>query len=184
MIPVMNVTRQYASIHDELDRAALEALHKGQYILGKAVEEFEKEFAAYCGVKYAVGVGNGSDALVMSLKACGIKPGDEVITTAMSFSATAEAITSVGATPVFSDCTSDTYIIDPADTERKITDKTKAIIPVHLYGQCANMDAFKQIADKQGLKIVEDCTPQEIESLLAIVQQVKQTLHAQTSKEK
>ena len=158
MIPVMNVTRQYASIHDELDRAALEALHKGQYILGKAVEEFEKEFAAYCGVKYAVGVGNGSDALVMSLKACGIKPGDEVITTAMSFSATAEAITSVGATPVFSDCTSDTYIIDPADTERKITDKTKAIIPVHLYGQCANMDAFKQIADKQGLKIVEDCT--------------------------
>lgn len=153
----MNVTRQYASIHDELDRAALEALHKGQYILGKAVEEFEKEFAAYCGVKYAVGVGNGSDALVMSLKACGIKPGDEVITTAMSFSATAEAITSVGATPVFSDCTSDTYIIDPADTERKITDKTKAIIPVHLYGQCANMDAFKQIADKQGLKIVEDC---------------------------
>ena len=157
MIPVMNVTRQYASIHDELDRAALEALHKGQYILGKAVEEFEKEFAAYCGVKYAVGVGNGSDALVMSLKACGIKPGDEVITTAMSFSATAEAITSVGATPVFSDCTSDTYIIDPADTERKITDKTKAIIPVHLYGQCANMDAFKQIADKQGLKIVEDC---------------------------
>lgn len=157
MIPVMNVTRQYASIHDELDRAALEALHKGQYILGKAVEEFEKEFAAYCGVKYAVGVGNGSDALVMSLKACGIKPGDEVITTAMSFSATAEAITSVGATPVFADCTRDTYIIDPADTERKITDKTKAIIPVHLYGQCANMDAFKQIADKQGLKIVEDC---------------------------
>jgi dTDP-4-amino-4,6-dideoxygalactose transaminase len=157
MIPVMNVTRQYASIHDELDRAALEALHRGQYILGKAVEEFEKEFADYCGVKYAVGVGNGSDALVMSLKACGIKPGDEVITTAMSFSATAEAITSVGATPVFADCTRDTYIIDPADTERKITDKTKAIIPVHLYGQCANMDAFKQIADKQGLKIVEDC---------------------------
>ena len=156
MIPAMNVTRQYASIQDELDKAALEVLHGGQYILGKTVEEFEKKFAEYCGTKYAVGVGNGSDALVMALKACGVKPGDEVITTAMSFSATAEAITSVGAVPVFADCTMDTYCIDPVDIEKKVTKKTKAIIPVHIYGQCADMDTINQIAKAHGLKVVED----------------------------
>lgn len=157
MIPAMNVTRQYASIQDELDKAALAVLHGGQYILGKTVENFENAFASYCNVKYAVGVGNGSDALVMALKACGVKQGDEVITTAMSFSATAEAITSIGATPVFADCTKDTYTIDPEDVEKKITNKTKAVIPVHLYGQCADMDAINRIAKEHGLKIVEDC---------------------------
>lgn len=157
MIPAMNVTRQYASIQEELDKAALDVLHGGQYILGKTVEEFEKSFASYCDVQFAVGVGNGSDALVMALKACGVKPGDEVITTAMSFSATAEAITSVGATPVFADCTRDTYCIDPADVEMKVTEKTKAIIPVHLYGQCADMDAINKIAKEHELKVIEDC---------------------------
>ncbi len=157
MIPAMNVTRQYASIQDELDRAVLDVLHGGQYILGKTVEEFEKAFAVYCNTKYCVGVGNGSDALVMALKACGVKTGNEVITTAMSFSATAEAITSVGAIPVFADCTRDTYCIDPADVAKKITDKTKAIIPVHLYGQCVDMDAINKIAKDHNLKVVEDC---------------------------
>lgn len=157
MIPAMNVTRQYASIQRELDKAALDVLHGGQYILGKTVEDFEKAFAIYCGVQYAVGVGNGSDALVMALKACGVKPGDEVITTAMSFSATAEAITSVGAIPVFADCTNDTYVIDPADVEKKVTDKTKSIIPVHLYGQCADMDVLNKIAKEHDLKVIEDC---------------------------
>lgn len=157
MIPAMNVTRQYAFIQDELDKAALDVLHGGQYILGKTVEGFENAFASYCGVEYAVGVGNGSDALVMALKACGVKPGNEVITTAMSFSATAEAITSVGATPVFADCTLDTYCIDPVDVEKKVTEKTKAIIPVHLYGQCADMDALNKIAKEHGLKVIEDC---------------------------
>lgn len=157
MIPAMNVTRQYASIQDELDRAVLDVLHGGQYILGKTVEEFEKAFAVYCNTKYCVGVGNGSDALVMALEACGVKTGNEVITTAMSFSATAEAITSVGAIPVFADCTRDTYCIDPADVAKKITDKTKAIIPVHLYGQCVDMDAINKIAKDHNLKVVEDC---------------------------
>lgn len=157
MIPAMNVTRQYESISNELDRAALEVLHGGQYILGKTVEDFESAFANYCDVKYAIGVGNGSDALVMALRACGVKAGDEVITTAMSFSATAEAITSVGAIPVFADCTHDTYCIDPNEIERKITKKTKAIIPVHLYGQCADMDSINNIAKKNGLKVIEDC---------------------------
>ena len=157
MIPVMNVTRQYAAIQDELDRAVLEVLHGGQYILGKTVDVFENAFSAYCNCKYALGVGNGSDALVMALKACGVKHGDEVITTAMSFSATAEAITSVGAVPVFADCSKDTYCINPVEIEKKITDKTKAIIPVHIYGQCADMDKINLIARKNGLKVVEDC---------------------------
>ena len=157
MIPAMNVTRQYESIQDKLDKAALDVLHGGQYILGKTVEDFERAFAEYCGVKFAVGVGNGSDALVMALKACGVRLGDEVITTAMSFSATAEAITSVGATPVFADCTLDTYCIDPVDVAKRVTEKTKAIIPVHLYGQCADMDAINKIAEEHGLKVIEDC---------------------------
>lgn len=157
MIPAMNITRQYESIRDELDKAALGVLHAGQYILGKTVEEFETAFAEYCDVKYAIGVGNGSDALVMALKACEVKSGDEVITTAMSFSATAEAITSVGAIPVFADCTDDTYCIDPADVEKKLTAKTKAIIVVHLYGQCADMDAINKIAYEHKLRVIEDC---------------------------
>ena len=162
MIPAMNVTRQYASIKDQLDKAALSVLHGGQYILGKTVEEFEEAFAAYCETKYAVGVGNGSDALVMALKACGAKTGDEVITTAMSFSATAEAITSVGAKPVFADCNKNTYTLDPVDLEKKVTSKTRAIIPVRLYGQGADMDAINEIAhrhsdDKHRIYVIEDC---------------------------
>ena len=157
MIPAMNVTRQYESIQEELDKAALEVLHGGQYILGKTVENFENSFASYCGVRFAVGVGNGSDALVMALKACGVKLGDEVITTAMSFSATAEAITSVGAKPVFVDCTGDTYCIDPTGIKKAITERTKAIIPVHLYGQCADMDEINSLAKTHGLKVIEDC---------------------------
>lgn len=156
MIPLMNIERQYETIKSELDAAVLDVLHSGQYILGKKVEDFEKAFANYCGVKYAIGVGNGSDALVLALKACGIKPGDEVITSAMSFIATAEAIATVGATPVFADCRKDTYILDPEEVEKKITNKTKAIIPVHLYGQCADMDTINEIAQKYHLKVIED----------------------------
>lgn len=156
MIPAMNVTRQYESIKDELDAAALNILHEGQYILGKPVEDFEKAFANYCGVKYAVGVGNGSDALVIALKACGVKPGDEVITTDMSFIATAEAIVAVGAKPVFVDCKRDTYTVCPEEIRKNITDKTTAVIPVHLYGQCADMDAINQIAREYNLKVIED----------------------------
>lgn len=157
MIPAMNVARQYASIQGELDKVVMSILHGGQYILGSVVEKFEASFADYCGVRYAVGVGNGSDALSIALMASGVQCGDEVITTAMSFSATAEAITSVGAVPVFADCTRAGYTVDPTDAERKITAKTKAIIPVHLYGQCADMDSIRQIAAGYGLKIIEDC---------------------------
>lgn len=152
----MNLDRQYASLQEKLDEAALRVLHSGKYILGEEVIEFEKEFANYCGVKYAVGVGNGTDALIIALQACGIKPGDEVITCAMSFFSTAEAISIVGATPVFVDCTKDTFVIDALEIEKKITDKTRAIIPVHLYGQCADMDKIRKIAEKYNLKVIED----------------------------
>lgn len=157
MIPLMNVGRQYENLKAELDRAALQVLHSGQYILGPDEWEFEKEFAAYCGVNYAVGVGNGTDALVIALMAAGVGVGDEVITCAMSFFATAEAIACVGATPVFADCTSDTYVIDAEAVEEKITEKTKAIIPVHLYGQCADMKKITEIARRHKLFVIEDC---------------------------
>lgn len=156
MIPVMNVQRQYASLKGELDTAALSVLNSGQYILGKKVQEFEENIAKYIGVKYAVGVGNGTDAIVIALRACGVKPGDEVITTAMSFFATAESISAVGAVPVFVDCTRDTYLLDVSQIEERITKKTKAIIPVHLYGQCVDMEPLLQLAENYGLKVIED----------------------------
>lgn len=156
MIPLMDVQRQYASLKNELDTAVLGVLNSGQYILGKKVQEFEENIAKYVGVKHAVGVGNGTDAIMIALRACGVKPGDEVITTAMSFFATAESISAVGAVPVFVDCTRDTYLLDVSQIEKKITRKTKAIIPVHLYGQCADMDPLLQLARNYGLKVIED----------------------------
>lgn len=157
MIDLMNISRQVKSIENELDNVVLSVLHSGQYIMGEKVSNFEKAFAEYCGVKYAVAVGNGTDALVIALEALGIGTGDEVITTAMSFFATAEAISRVGATPVFVDCTNDTYVIDAAQIEKKITIRTKAILPVHIYGQCADMDEINRIAKEHGLYVVEDC---------------------------
>ncbi len=157
MIPVMNVQRQYASLQDELDKAALEVLHSGGYILGSKVSDFENAFAKYCGAKYAVGVGNGTDALVMALLACGIGAGDEVITTAMTFVSTAEAIAQVGARPVFVDIDPVTYTMDPKKLENAFTKKTKAVIPVHIYGQAADMDAICEIAHERGAYVIEDC---------------------------
>ena len=157
MIPLMNLTRQYQSLEQKLDWAALQVLHSGKYILGEEVAQFEREFAAYCGVKYAVGVGNGTDALVIALLAAGVEQGDEVITCAMSFFATAEAIATVGATPVFVDCTRDTYVIDAEKIEQNVTERTKAIIPVHLYGQCAEMEKINEIAKRHHLYVIEDC---------------------------
>lgn len=157
MIPLMNLDRQYKGLQNELDNAALNVLHSGQYIMGEQVCEFEREFAEYCGAEYAVGVGNGTDALVIALRAVGVERGDEVITCAMSFFATAEAIAVVGATPVFVDCTSDTYVIDAGAIEEKITEKTKVIVPIHLYGQCADMDKINEVAKKYNLYVIEDC---------------------------
>lgn len=148
--------RQYKNIQQEIDANVQKVLLSGSYVMGPMLKRFEAELAAYHGTKYAVGVGNGTDAIWLTLMALGIGPGDEVITHPNTFFATAEAIWIAGATAVFVDCDPRTKCIDPAKIEAAITPKTKAIVPVHLYGQCADMLAIKQIADKHGLKVIED----------------------------
>lgn len=156
MIPLMNVQRQYVDLKKEIDDTVIQVLESGQYINGPQVQAFEREFAEYIGVRYAVSVANGTDALVIALRAAGVGAGDEVITSAMSFIASAEAITAVGAVPVFVDCTSDGYVIDEKLIDEKITKRTKAIIPIQFYGQCADMDEIRRIADQHHLIIIED----------------------------
>jgi len=148
--------RQYHNIKSEIDANIHQVLESGQYVMGPMLKKFEQELAQYHGAKFAVGVGNGTDAIWLSLMALGIGPGDEVITHPNTFFATAEAIWIAGATAVFVDCTPDTKCIDPAKIEAAITPKTKAIIPVHLYGQCADMPALRKIADQHKLRIIED----------------------------
>ena len=161
MLPPMKVefyghVRQYQNIKSEIDANINEVLLSGQYVQGPMLKRFEAEFAQYSGTKYAIGVGNGTDAIWLALMALDIGPGDEVITHPNTFFATAEAIWIAGATAVFVDCDPVTKCIDPTKIEAAITPKTKAIIPVHLYGQCADMIAIKKIADKHGLKLIED----------------------------
>jgi dTDP-4-amino-4,6-dideoxygalactose transaminase len=156
-IPLTDLKAQYSSIKAEIDAAIQRVIQQGQYILGPEVEAFEQEMASYCGTKFAVGVASGTDALQLALLGYGVKAGDEVITTPFTFIATAEAITQCGAIPVFADIDPRTYNIDPAQIEAKITPKTRAIIPVHLYGQPAEMDAILQLAKKHNLKVIEDC---------------------------
>ena len=148
--------RQYKNIQKEIDANMREVLLSGNYVQGPMLKRFEAEFAAYSGTKYAVGLANGTDAIWLALMALDIGPGDEVITHANTFFATAEAIWIAGATAVLVDCDRKTKCIDPKKIEAAITRKTKAIIPVHLYGQCANMPAIKKIADKHKLKVIED----------------------------
>jgi dTDP-4-amino-4,6-dideoxygalactose transaminase len=149
-------TRQYHNIKAEIDANMHAVLESGQYVMGPMLKRFEQEFAAYHGMKYAAGVGNGTDALWLGFMALGIGPGDECITTTNTFFATAEAIWIAGATAVFVDSDARTNCIDPARIEAAITPKTKAIVPVHLYGQCADMKAIRKIADKHRLFVIED----------------------------
>jgi dTDP-4-amino-4,6-dideoxygalactose transaminase len=155
-VPFLDLKRQYASIKEEMDQAISNVLSHAKFIMGPEVKAFEEKAAEYCGAKSAVGVASGTDALLLSLRACEVGPKDEVITTGFSFFATAGVITRLGATPVCVDIDPETYNIDPAKIEEKITSKTKAIMPVHLYGQCADMDPIMQIAQKHNLKVVED----------------------------
>ncbi len=155
-IPLIDLKAQYKSIAEDLDRVTKEVLSSAGYIMGKNVIGFEKEFAEYIGTKHAISVGNGTDALVIALKALGIGEGDEVITSTFTYFASAECISAVGATPVFVDVEKDTFNIDPTKIEEKITEKTKAIIPVHIFGQSADMDAINKIAKKYNLKVIED----------------------------
>ncbi|MBE0540988.1 MAG: DegT/DnrJ/EryC1/StrS family aminotransferase [Verrucomicrobia bacterium] len=148
--------RQYKNIQKEIDANMQEVLLSGNYVQGPVLKRFEAELAAYHGTKYAVGLANGTDAIWLALMALGIGKGDEVITNANTFFATAEAIWIADATAVLVDCCPKTKCICPEKIEAAITPKTKAIIPVHLYGQCADMNAIKKIADKHGLKVIED----------------------------
>lgn len=134
-IPLVDLKSQYKQIKSEIDEAVQGVIKSGQFILGPEVEAFESEVATYCDTKYAIGVASGTDALQLALLACGIGPSDEVITTPFTFIATVETIAKCGATPVFADIDPKTYNIDPAKLESKINPKTKAILPVHLYGQ-------------------------------------------------
>ena len=155
-IPILDLSGEIASLLPQISSALERILRSGQFILGPEVAAFEGEIAKYLGVKHAIGCNSGTDALVISLRALGIKPGDEIITTPFSFVATAGAISIIGAKPVFVDIEPKTFNIDPAAIEAKINAKTKAIIPVHLFGQAADMDAINAIAKKHGLKVLED----------------------------
>lgn len=155
-IPFVDLKSQYASIKDEIDSAMQEVIGKTAFIGGPYAQAFEEDFAKFCGVSNCIGVGNGTDALFVGLKALGIGHGDEVITVANSFIATSEAITATGAKVVFVDINPITYNMDVDQIGSKITPQTKAIIPVHLYGQPVEMDAVLALANKHGLKVVED----------------------------
>lgn len=155
-VPFVDLSAQYASIKDEVTEAIAKVLERTDFILGRDVALFEEEFAAFCGVDYAVGVDSGTSALELALRAYGVGPGDEVITVANTFMATALAISFTGATPVLVDIDPDTYTLDASLLESVVTARTKAIIPVHLYGQPADMDPILELAEQHGLVVIED----------------------------
>jgi len=154
---MVDLKEQYRDIKDEVDSAIQSVLESTMFILGPNVKAFEDEVAGFCGTRHAIAVASGTDALHLAVRASGIGPGDEVITTPFTFIATAEAIAYVGATPVFVDVEPDTFNIDAKKIEEKISARTKAIIPVHLYGQPADMTHVMEMAKKHNLKVIEDC---------------------------
>lgn len=156
VIPLVNLRRQHDELRDELRDAIDHVIDQGDFILGSEVENFEAEFASYCEAKHCVAVGSGLDALTLAMKGLGIGPGDEVITAANTFVATALAIKQAGAIPVLVDHEADTYNLDPRRLPAAVTARTKAILPVHLYGHPADMDAVRMIADEHGLFVIED----------------------------
>jgi len=155
-VPLLDLKRQYAKIKDRIDKSVLDVFDHGMFILGPEVSELEKKVAVYCDANYGVGVASGTDALLLSLKAAGVNPGDEVITSDYSFFASTSVISRAGAKPVFVDINEDDYNIDVSKIEAAITEKTKAIIPVHLFGQVADMDPIMEIAKEHNLKVIED----------------------------
>src|SRR6266704_4554736 len=157
-IPLVDLQAQYQSIKQEIMAAIEGVLEEMQLFLGPQSLAFEHEFAQYCGCRYGVGLSNGTDALALALRACDIGPGDEVITVANTFIATVEAIALVGATPVFVDVEPDTYTMDWRQLDAVLTSRTRAILPVHLYGHPAEMQPILEFAHKYGLKVIEDAS--------------------------
>lgn len=155
-IPMLDLKRQYAALEHELEPHIQECLQSGLYVMGRPVEKLERALAGYLGVRHAVAVGNGTDAITIALSALGIGPGDEVVTSPFTFFATAEAVASLGATPVFADVCPDTYNLDPESVRSVITPKTRAILPVHIFGQPADMEALNAIAKEHRLAVIED----------------------------
>ncbi len=153
---MVDLKRQYENIQQEIDTAVLEVVRSTQYINGPEVKAFQKELEAYLGVKHVVPCANGTDALQVAMMALDLKPGDEVITTSFTFVATVEVIALLGLTPVLVDVLPDTFNIDPVALKKAITPKTKAIVPVHLFGQCTDMDAMMEIAGSHNLYVIED----------------------------
>ena len=156
MIPLVDLAAQYRQIKDEIDAAVSGVFESGQFILGPNVAAFEAEVATFLGLEHAVGVASGTDALVIALRTAGVQPGDEVIIPAYSFFATAGAVLTIGARPVFVDVEPGTYLIDAEQVESAITGRTRAIVPVHLYGQPAEMDTILAMAEERGLAVIED----------------------------
>ncbi|OGC90379.1 MAG: transcriptional regulator [candidate division Zixibacteria bacterium RBG_16_53_22] len=155
-VPLLDLKRQYRTIKPEIDQAIQKVLDNTMFIMGPEVKELEEKVAQYCGAKHGIGVASGTDALLLSLRALGVGPGDEVVTTTFSFFATAGVISRLGAKPVFVDIEPKTFNIDSRRLNDAITPKTKAIMPVHLYGQMADMDEIMEIAGKRGVPVVED----------------------------
>lgn len=155
-VPFLDLKAPYLELQEELDGAFNRVMNSGWYLLGSETEAFEAEYAAYCGSKHCIGVGNGLDALHLAMRALDVGPGDEVIVPSFTFIATWLAVSYAGATPVPVECREDTFNLDPARVEDAINDRTKAIIPVHLYGQIADMDPLLEIASRHGLAVVED----------------------------
>ncbi len=156
-VPPFSLSEQIQELGESLDQAVLEVLRGGQYIGGPGIAAFEQAFAEACGVAHVVGCNSGTDALILALRGLGIGPGDEVITASFSFFATAEAISAVGATPVFVDVEESTYLIDLDQMEAAITPATRALLPVHLFGRPVDMERLCAIASRHGLKVIEDC---------------------------
>lgn len=156
-IQMVDLKISYAGLREEIGTAIKNVLNKTNFILGEEVKNFEAEFTEYCGIKYAVGVANGTDALKIAVLACGLEKGDEVITVPFTFIATTEAIVQAGCIPVFVDIDPKSYTIDPKNIEKKITKKTKMILPVHMYGHPSDMEEILRISKKYNLKVIEDC---------------------------
>ena len=155
-IPLLDLPAQYESIQDEIDDVVLSVMKKGAFILGSNVHAFEEEIAEYLGVEHAIGVASGTDALLIGLRSLGIGPGDEVVVPAYTFFATAEVVKTLGATPVIVDVDPSTYNMDVLQLERLLGNRTKAIIPVHLFGLPADMGPILALAESRGIRVIED----------------------------